>query len=61
MGFKFRLNGKVNEWNALTGCFTMGTIGGDVSIMTNNIQLTDYLIEAMKTRDKISITIGEDC
>ena len=60
MCFKFRLIGKVNKWDALMGCFTLGTPGGDVSIVTNDLQFTDHLIEAMKTRDNISITIGED-
>ena len=58
--FKFKLIGKVNEWNVLMETFKLGMPGGDVEIMTNDIQLTEHLIEAMKNRDNISITIGEE-
>lgn len=58
--FKFKLTGKVNEWNVLTETFKLGMPGGDVEITTNDSTLTEYLIEAMKTRDKIGIVIGEE-
>lgn len=60
MSFKFKLIGKVNEWNVLMNTFKLGTPGGDVEITTNDIQFTDHLIEAMRARDNISITIGEE-
>lgn len=58
--FKFKIIGKVNVWNALMGTFELGMPGGDVKITTNDIQLTEHLIEAMKTRDSIAIVIREE-
>ena len=58
--FKFKIIGKVNKWDALMGRFVLGMPGGEVSITTNDIQLTEHLIEAMKTRDNIAIMIGEE-
>ena len=58
--FKFKLVGKVNKWDALFSSFTLGTPGGHVEIITDDTAFTDQLIEAMKTRDNIVITIGEE-
>ena len=60
MMFKFKIIGKVNKWDALMGNFELGMPGGDVKIMTNDTQLTEHLIDAMKTRDNIAIVIGEE-
>ena len=58
--FRFKLIGKVNEWNCLMETFRLGMPGGDLEITTNDPILTEHLIEAMKTRDNIAIVIGED-
>lgn len=57
--FKFKTVGKVNEWNVLTGCFVVGCSLGDIEITTSSPTLINQLIEAMKNRTDISLTIGE--
>ena len=57
---KFKLIGKVNKWDALMNTFELGMPGGDVEIRTNHEFLTDHLVEAMKTRENISISFTEE-
>lgn len=51
--------GKVNVWNALINSFELGTpLNGDIEIRSTSDTLNDYLIDAMKNRKDITITIG---
>ena len=51
------IKGKANEWNVLMSSFKIGTPVGDYEIVTNDPGVQDALIEAMKNRCEITLTI----
>lgn len=57
--FKLKITGKVNKWNALNNTFEVWAPIGEIKIETNSQQLRDELIEAMKDRTNVSLTVGE--
>ncbi len=54
-----KITGLVNVWDVLRDSFTLGTPLDDVKIITTNHMIKDYLVDAMKNRDKVSILIEE--
>lgn len=51
------IKGKAYKWDVLTGSFSIGAPEGDYEIVTADSAIQDPLIEAMKNRCEITLTI----
>lgn len=56
--FDIKIVGKVNVWDVLRDNFVLGTPAGDIKMTVTDILVRDALIDAMKHRTDVHITIG---
>lgn len=52
-----QIKGMANKWDVLMGSFSIGTPEGNYEIVTTDPAVQDALIEAMKNRCEITLTI----
>ncbi len=57
--FRLKTGGRVNKWDVIMGAFELDTPMGRIGIVTNNAVLINELVEAMKNREKVFLTVGE--
>ena len=57
--FTLKTGGRLNKWDVVMGAFELDTPMGTIRIITNSAVLINELVEAMKNRENVFLTIGE--